>query len=345
MRAQISHDDDALSVFNGTACNTVFSMASSFVEDILGTEVDEKAVSAFVGSLESQLASPSSSGTNSSNSRPHLQRSNQVVSSSSACISSQSNKSSVASVISISAGAPGLPTITGKTLFNNNTSANLSTPINIAPRPNVSSTVSLAPKPSLTLLSPQSGNRGYLPVQTPGLGVPLMMGPMRGPLAPRLVSTAMLQRTNTPQNTVHKLPPTLQSQTSSVQRTPVKPEPNMQLQPTQMLNNIRMHAPSIAKPMQSHSMVVKSEPNVAANHVPHGVKSESSNNIVQQPHNNITIAQNRSATQAQVNRVKEQVMKLQSFFTRLITLATDQSPEIGHSVQELIKAVMVCFNG
>jgi uncharacterized protein with FMN-binding domain len=52
-------------------------------------------------------------------------------------------------------------------------------------------------------------------------------------------------------------------------------------------------------------------------------------------------AQNRVAAQVQVHRVKEQVVKLQSFFSRLITLATAQSHEIGKAVQELIKAVMV----
>lgn len=324
-------------------------MASSFIEDILGTEVDEKAVSAFVGSLESQLASPSagrSSGTSTANTLPHPQRSNQVPSSSAASNSSQSNNSSVATVININT-ATGSPIITGKSSYNNSNS-NTSTPINIAPRPIVTSTISLAPK-TVTLLSPQSGNRSYLPVQTTGLGLPLMMGQVRGQLthAPRLVSTAMsLPRTNTPQNTVHKLSPQIHSmqQTGSAQRIAIKQEQKSQLkQPAALLNNnLRIHTPMPGKPDQNHAMVIKNEPKMITNHVPHiaAIKSEPAGMVVTQ-HSNMAAAQNRVAAQVQVHRVKEQVVKLQSFFSRLITLATAQSHEIGKAVQELIKAVMV----
>ncbi|CAB3986118.1 transcription initiation factor TFIID subunit 4-like [Paramuricea clavata] len=322
-------------------------MASSFIEDILGTEVDEKAVSAFVGSLESQLASPSagrSSGTNTANTLPHSQRSNQVPSSSAASNSSQSNNSSVATVININT-ATGSPIITGKSSYNNSNSS-ASTPINIAPRPVVTSAISLAPK-TVTLLSPQSGNRSYLPVQTTGLGLPLMMGQVRGqlPHAPRLVSTAMsLPRTNTPQNTVHKLSPQIHSmqQTGSAQRIAIKQEQKSQLkQPAALNNNLRMHTPMPGKPDQNHAMVIKNEPKMITNHVPHiaAIKSEPAGTVVTQ-HSNTAAAQNRAAAQVQVHRVKEQVVKLQSFFTRLITLATAQSHEIGKAVQELIKAVM-----
>jgi hypothetical protein len=321
-------------------------MASSFIEDILGSEVDEKAVSKVVGSLESQLASPSdgrSSSANTANNLPHYQRSNQVASSSAASNSSQSNNSSVATVININT-ATGSPSIIGKSSYNINSSLNTSTPINIAPRPVVTSAVSLAPK-TVTLLSPQSGNRGYLPVQTTGLGLPLMMGQVRGQLshAPRLVS---IPRTNTPQNTVHKLSPQIHSmqQTGPTQRITIKQEAKSQLKqpPTLLNNNLRMHAPSHGKPVQNHAMVIKNEQKMVTNHVPHSaaIKSEPVSMIVT-PHSNTTVVQNRTTTQAQVNRVKEQVMKLQSFFTKLITLATAQSPEIGEAVQELIKAVMV----
>ena len=325
-------------------------MASSFIEDILGSEVDEKAVSAFVGSLESQLASPSggsSSGANTANTLSHSQRSNQVPSSSAASNSSQSNNSSVATVININA-ATGSPTITGKSTYNSNSSSSTSTPINIAPRPVVTSAISLAPK-TVTLLSPQNGNRGYLPVQTTSLGLPLMMGQVRGqlPHAPRLVSAAMLPRTSTPQNTVHKVTqPQIHNmqQTGSTQRIAIKQEQKSQLkQPPALLNNnLRLHTSTPGKPVQNHAMVITSEPKVVANHVPHGAvnKSEVGNISVSQ-HGNTTSAQNSVTAQAQVNRVKEQVMKLQSFFTRLITLATAQSQEIGKVVNELIKAVMV----
>ena len=326
-------------------------MASSFIEDILGSEVDEKAVSAFVGSLESQLASPSDSrpsGTNAANNLPHSQRSNQVPSSSAASNSSQSNNSSVATVININTPT-GPSSGTGKSSYNNNSSSSTSTPINIAPRPVVTSAVSLAPK-TVTLLSPQSGNRGYLPVQTASLGLPLMMGQVRGqlPHAPRLVSTAMsIPRSNTPQNTVHKLSPQIHSmqQTGVTQRIAVNQEAKNQLKqsPALLNNNLRMHTPTPGKPVQNHAMVIKGEPKIVTNHVPQSVaiKSEPATTVVVTQHSNTTAVQNRSTAQAQVNRVKEQVMKLQSFFSKLIILATAQSPKIGEAVQELIKAVMV----
>ena len=55
---------------------------------------------------------------------------------------------------------------------------------------------------------------------------------------------------------------------------------------------------------------------------------------------NTTAAQN-NLRQAQINRVKEQVMTLSSFFTKLTTLATAQSPEKGEAFEKLVKAVMV----
>ena len=39
--------------------------------------------------------------------------------------------------------------------------------------------------------------------------------------------------------------------------------------------------------------------------------------------------------------VREQIMKLKGIFTRLTKLATDQSPEIGNAVKQLIRDVMV----
>ncbi|XP_028392771.1 transcription initiation factor TFIID subunit 4-like [Dendronephthya gigantea] len=325
-------------------------MASSFIEDILGSEVDEKAVSAFVGSLESQLASPSggtSSGASTTNNLPRSQRPNHVPSSTAPSNSSQSNNSSVATVININTATGSPITITGKSSYISSSSS--STPINIAPRPVVTSTVSLAPK-TVTLLSPQTGNRGYLPVQSASLGLPLMMGQVRGqlPHAPRLVSTAMsLPRGNTAQNTVHKLSPQLHNmqQTGSTHRIAIKQEPKSQLNqpPTLLTNNVHLHSPATGKPVQNHAMVIKNETKIITNHVPvpHSgvVKSEPAKSVVTQ-HNSTAANQNRAAAQAQVNRVKEQVMKLKSFFTRLCTLATDQSPEIGKAVQELINAVM-----
>lgn len=322
-------------------------MASSFIEDILGSEVDEKAVSAFVGSLESQLASSTegrSSVANTIGTLVHSQQVNQL--SSSPNNSSQSIKnSSVASVINVNTSTAS-PSIAGKSSYNNNLSSITATPVNIAPRPIVTSGVSLVPK-TVTLLPAPSGNRGYLPVQPSGLGLPLMMGQVRGqlPHSPRLVSTSMsIPRTNSPQNTVHKLSPQIHSTQqagSPAQRIAIIKQ-EAEPQPALINNTIRMHAPMAGKPIQNHGIAIKSEPSkMVGNHVPHNaiVKSEAPTTV--QQNNMAPAAQSRVTSQAQVNRVKEQVMKLQSFFTRLITLARDQSPEIGNAVQELIKAVMV----
>ena len=76
-----------------------------------------------------------------------------------------------------------------------------------------------------------------------------------------------------------------------------------------------MHTSMSEKPVQNHTMVIKNE-------------------------RNTTAAQN-DLRQARINRVIEHLEKLQSFLTKLTTLATAQSPEIGEAVEKLIKAVVV----
>lgn len=338
-------------------------MASSFIEDILGSEVDEKAVSAVVGSLESQLASPSSSASSSVGTvktLPLLQRSGQVPSASSSAASNTSqNNNSVAATITNNTAAS--LAITAKSSYHtNSTSGAVSTPINIAPRPVVTTAVSLAPR-TVTLLSSRSGARGYLPVQG-GIGLPLMMGPVGGqmPLAPGMVPGALsLPRTATPQNFV----PKPSSQVHNVQQTgsPQRIAINQGIKHEQRLgqspilnNNLHSQTPTTVQVTQNHTnLLVKSvsAQGSAVNHVPSTVFTKTgtvtTTGVISSGSTSGTAQSNMSkmSTEAQVNHVREQVAKLQGFFTKLTDLATAQSPAVGEKVRGLIKAVMVseCF--
>ena len=120
-------------------------MASSFLEDLLEKEVDEKEVSAMVGSLESQLASaaiPSSSKNQVkaevSTSKTDLKPVN---------VTSQAPKQSSSS-----------PSQPGNIRQGIAPSSSTTTVINIAPRPAVTTAVPLAPRPAaMTVLSQAGG--------------------------------------------------------------------------------------------------------------------------------------------------------------------------------------------
>ncbi|CAB4040566.1 Hypothetical predicted protein, partial [Paramuricea clavata] len=277
----------------------------SFIDNMLGSEVDKKAVSAAVRLLENQLVSPSdgrlSGAKYTTNSLPHSidsKRSNQV--------SASSNSRQIAT---------GSPTVTGKSSYNSNSRSNFcsSTP-NISPIPVVTSTVL------------PDGNRST-----------------RGQFISRakLVSTAMsVPRTNTPQITVQSPQIHSMQQSGSTQRrTAIKQEQTSSKQPPALLNN--QHIPG--KPVLNHAMVMRNKfAKTIANHLPQSTAIKSVSTILTQ-HSNTTAVQNyATAIQAQwvSNRTKERAAKLESFFTRLITLATSISPEIGKYVQELIKALV-----
>lgn len=333
-------------------------MASSFIDNLLGSVVDEKAVSAVVGSLESQLASPS--GTTSSSvatvkTLPLLQRSSQVPSASSSSAASNASQSNNSVVATLTNNTASSQAITGKTSYHPNTSTGVvSTPINIAPRPIVTSAVSLAPR-TVTLLSPRSGTRGYLPVQSTGMGLPsLMMSQVGGqlPHTSRMVPGAMtLPRTATPQNLVSKLSSQVHNvqQTGSAQRVTVnqiKQEPHMN-QPHMLNNNLHTRPPATGQVAQNHTNLLvrnKSGPGQGnvVNHVSPSVLTKtvvSTAGVITTASASGTV-QSNIKTQAQVNRVKEQVVKLQGFFAKLVDLATLQSPAVGQKVRELIKDVM-----
>ena len=332
----------------------VFSMASSFIEDILGSEVDEKAVSAVVGSLESQLASPSSSTSSTVKTLPILQRPSQVSSTSSSAASnaSQSNNSVVATITNNT--VPQVQAITGKTLYHTNSNSGaVSIPINIAPRPAVTTAVSLAPR-TVTLLSPRA--RGYIPVQSGGIGLPLMMGPLPGqlPLSSRMVPGAIsLPRPAAPQNLISKMTSQVRNvqQSESAQRIAVaqiKHEPRL-AQPTILNNNLHAQPPKTVQVAQNHSNLLAKKTGPvqgnAANHVLSTVLSKTVTTaggaIVTNTLGNVQGNMYKNKQVQQMIRVREQVMKLKGFFTKLTDLATDQSPEVGNAVQQLIQDVMV----
>ena len=279
--------------------------------DILGSEDDKKAVSATVRLLENQLASSSvgrlSGAKYTTNSLPHSidsKRSNQV--------SASSNSRQIAT---------GSPTVTGKSSYNSNSRSNFcsstSKPSNISPIPVVTSAVL------------PDGNRST-----------------RGQFIPRakLVSTAMsVPWTNTPQITVQSPQiHSLQQSGLTQRRTAIKQEQTSSKQPPALLNN-NQHIPG--KPVLNHAMVMRNKSKTIANHLPQSTAIKSVSTVVTQHSNTTAVQYDNYATTIQAqwvnNQIKERVAKLESFFTRLTTLVTSISPEIGKYVQELLKALMV----
>jgi hypothetical protein len=150
-----------------------------------------------------------------------------------------------------------------------------------------------------------------------------------------------VQWTNTPQITVQSPQIHSMQQSGSTQRrTAIKQEQTSSKQPPALLNN-NQHIPG--KPVLNHAMVMRNKSKTIANHLPQSTAIKSVSTVVTQ-HSNTTAVQNYATTmQAQWvnNQIKERVAKLKPFFTKLITLATSISPEIGKYVQELLKALMV----
>lgn len=133
-------------------------MASSFLEDLLEKEVDEKEVSAMVGSLESQLASTAIP-------RSHHNEVKASVAASKASPIKQSNitiktpnQTSPIQNQTVSAVRPG---ISSSPVLNAGGNTTITTVVNIAPRPTVTTTVPLAPRPAtMAVLAPNSGFAG-----------------------------------------------------------------------------------------------------------------------------------------------------------------------------------------
>ena len=132
-------------------------MASSFLEDLLEKEVDEKEVSAMVGSLESQLASTAIP-------RSHH---NEVKASVAASKASpkQSNMTSKTpnqtSPIQNQTASAVRTGISSSPVLNAGGNTTITTVVNIAPRPTVTTAVPLVPRPAtMAVLAPNSGFAG-----------------------------------------------------------------------------------------------------------------------------------------------------------------------------------------
>lgn len=167
-------------------------MASSFLDDLLGKEVDEKEVSAMVGSLESQLASTAIP-------RSHH---NEVKASVAASKASpkQSNMTSKApnqtSPIQNQTASAVRPGISSSPVLNAGGNTTITTVVNIAPRPTVTTAVPLAPRPAtMAVLAPNSGFAGAPRFVTTMINADLvnrtnlsLINPQQITLAPRVVT-------------------------------------------------------------------------------------------------------------------------------------------------------------
>ena len=164
-------------------------MASSFLEDLLEKEVDEKEVSAMVGSLESQLASTAIP-------RSHH---NEVKASVAASKASpkQSNMTSKTpnqtSPIQNQTASAVRPGISSSPVLNAGGNTTITTVVNIAPRPTVTTAVPLAPRPAtMALLAPNSGFAGaprFVTINADLVNRNLsLINPQQMALAPRVVT-------------------------------------------------------------------------------------------------------------------------------------------------------------
>ena len=166
-------------------------MASSFLEDLLEKEVDEKEVSAMVGSLESQLASTAIP-------RSHHNEVKASVAASKASpkqsnmTSKTPNQTSPIQNQAVSAVRPG---ISSSPVLNAGGNTTITTVVNIAPRPTVTTAVPLAPRPAtMAVLAPNSGFAGAPRFVTTMINADLvnrnlnLINPQQIALAPRVVT-------------------------------------------------------------------------------------------------------------------------------------------------------------
>ena len=164
-------------------------MASSFLEDLLEKEVDEKEVSAMVGSLESQLASTAIP-------RSHH---NEVKASVAASKASpkQSNMTSKTpnqtSPIQNQTASAVRTGISSSPVLNAGGNTTITTVVNIAPRPTVTTAVPLVPRPAtMAVLAPNSGFAGaprFVTINADLVNRNLsLINPQQMALAPRVVT-------------------------------------------------------------------------------------------------------------------------------------------------------------
>ncbi|XP_065064559.1 transcription initiation factor TFIID subunit 4-like [Rhopilema esculentum] len=348
-------------------------MESSFFDDLLKRDVDQNAVNAIVGSLESQVSSVSSSSNKLINSSSHSttllandggkiatagpidsSATNHIqISSRIAPINGSSQNLSVANSVIASNSIIGKPTSTVRSSTPNKQSpsptisAN-SSQVNIAPKNVLSNTVPIAPRmPTTIMLTPQlsqmlaaQGFAGTALVPSNLVGNVRMAGtPL--PLAPRLTGP----NTVTAVSGINLMTGQIPGVQNIVSRLPA-PQPVILTQNAKQEPNTSTGRGNSPKPntiaMQAplSSAVTIGLPSSTLTQVKGtspvpGVVTYRFRQV-----NPAAAVSNINASNVAV--MKESVKKLKEFFQNLISLACgpNQPPDIGRSVKELVQNVM-----
>ena len=199
-------------------------MASSFLEDLLEKEVDEKEVSAMVGSLESQLAS-----TAIPRSHHNEVKASVVASKASPKQSNMTSKTpNQTSPIQNQTASAVRPGISSSPVLNAGGNTTITTVVNIAPRPTVTTAVPLAPRPAtMAVLAPNSGFAGaprFVTINADLVNRNLsLINPQQMALAPRVV-TGNVTLPGNPQTIATPVTPRIiQQMLTSANMRPINP--------------------------------------------------------------------------------------------------------------------------
>lgn len=203
-------------------------MASSFLEDLFEKEVDEKEVSAMVGSLESQLASTAIPRSHHNEVKPSVAASKaspKLIN----ITSKAPNQTSPIQNQTVTAVRPG---ISSSPVLNAGGNTTITTVINIAPRPTVTTAVSLAPRPAtMTVLAPNSGFAGAPRFVTTMINANdlvnrniNLLNPQQIALAPRVVTGNVTVQGNPQTITAPRIIQQIQPRVANMTVRPVNPQ-------------------------------------------------------------------------------------------------------------------------
>lgn len=356
---------------NSTFISLRAQMESSFFDDLLKRDVDQNAVNAIVGSLESQVTSVSGSGNKVTASS--VQASNAVsndgaknatakvldspatnhiqVSSRPAPVNGSTSVSEpVAVSVSQTKTAPGSRSSTpNKQSSSPIISANASSQqLNIAPKNMLSSTVPIAPRIVITpqqaqmLIEQRFAGTTLVPsnvvgnVRMAGAPVPLVPRMAGGPNTVTAVSSINMMTGQIPgmQNIVSRMqaPQSVILTQNIKQEASISTSPGTSPKPSGLtMQQAQAVASSVGLPSTTLTQVKGSSP------VP-GVVTYRFRQV-----NPTSVNANANANATNLAIMKESVKKLKEFFQNLISLAcgANQPPEIGRSVKELVQNVMV----
>ena len=392
-------------------------MASSFLEDLFEKEVDEKEVSAMVGSLESQLASTAIPRSHHNEVKPSVEASK-----TSPKISNITSKAPIrTSPIQNQTVTAVRPGISSSPVLNTTGNTTITTVINIAPRPTVTTAVPLAPRPATmaVLTAPNAGFTGghrFVTINSADLinRNLNLLNPQQIALAPRIVSGNAAvpgnPQTMTAPRIIQQIQPRIVNaprvvnpqvvlrQPATSLRQPATSSPMQQDQKMNMIQTqIRPVPASVSVtqnvPIRTNLTQIRPQINTIPRTVTYrmpvnqasvtttkteiastaGTNSHNSSSSIaanvgmrvstpttqQQGVKNVSIAGNQTKPQpsstppstvthsqpqvnaAQLEQVKEQALKLKNFFSNLVRLASEKSPDVGKTVKELVQGVMV----